>query len=209
MKQKSNYTNLIIDGDSIEITVEGVTVRGKIILRDKKNIAVEITSPYAGISESSGGIPLLGLQVHNFLGKAGDEKAASLLCALYRFCHYAEEHKERLLVALQEYKFKIAYTKHFSPEARELAQCRTTALENFLAIRKELKSGMIDKIEYHRRIGHLNKDLKLLTEEIDIDLDAIFDECFNNFWNTPVWALKRETVLAYLDNISKREMTVL
>ncbi|HPI26557.1 MAG TPA: hypothetical protein PLO57_08870, partial [Candidatus Cloacimonadota bacterium] len=79
MKEIFNYTNLIIEGDSIEIMVDGIVVSGRITLRNKRNIAVEITSPYEGVSESSGCITLLGLQVHNFLGKTGDEKAATLL----------------------------------------------------------------------------------------------------------------------------------
>jgi hypothetical protein len=207
MEQDKGYANLSIEGEQIEIMVEGISVEGRITLRDRRNIAVEIISPFSGISEQSGCIPLLGLQVHNFLGKAGDERAAGLLCALYRFCRYVDGHKERLLEALHDYKYKVAYAKHFSPEARELALSRTTALENLLSIRKELKAGMIYNIEYQRRIRPLNKSMKLLTEELEIDLDGIFDECFNHFWKTPVWELKRETVLAYLVKINKAGLT--
>jgi len=201
--QDKDYTIIGIEGDQIDIMVEGMSVIGRITLRDRRNISVEIISPFSGISEQSGCIPLLGLQVHNFLGKAGDERAASLLCALYRFCRFVDEHKERLLEALHNYKYKVAYAKHFSPEARELAQRRTTTLENLLAIRKELKEGRIDNIQYQRRIRPLNKVMKLLSKEKEIDLDAIFDECFNHFWNTPVWELSRETVLNYLEEIIK------
>ena len=66
MKEIFSYTNLIIEGDSIEIMVDGIVVSGRITLRNKRNIAVEIISPYEGVSESSGCIPLLGLKVHNF-----------------------------------------------------------------------------------------------------------------------------------------------
>ena len=100
MKEIFNYTNLIIEGDSIEIMVDGIVVSGRITLRNKRNIAVEITSPYEGVSESSGCITLLGLQVHNFLGKTGDEKAATLLLAIYKFCAFVDDHKDRLLAAL-------------------------------------------------------------------------------------------------------------
>ena len=37
-----------------------------------------------------------------------------MLCALYRFCRFVDEHKERLLEALHNYKYKVAYAKHFS-----------------------------------------------------------------------------------------------
>jgi len=203
VRQNKNYTIIGIKGDQIEIMVEGISVVGRITLRDRRNIAVEIINPFSGISEQSGCIPLLGLQVHNFLGKAGEERAASLLCTLYCFCRFVDEHKERLLEALHNYKYKVAYAKHFSQEARELAQRRTTTLENLLAIRKELKEGKIDNIQYQRRIKPLNKVMKLLSKEKEIDLDAIFDECFNHFWNTPVWELSRETVLNYLEVIIK------
>ena len=205
MEQDKGYTNLLIEGDCITITVEGIVVSGRITLRNKRNIAVEIISPYEGISESSGCIHLLGLQVHNFLGKTGDEKAATLLLDIYRFCAFVDGHKDTLLAALADYKYKNAYIKYFSTEAKERDQQKVAALQELQAIRKDLKAGKIDSIEYQRRIRPLSKAMKLLTEEPEIDLDAIFDECFNSFWKTPVWKLNRETVIAYLEKINKPE----
>ncbi len=205
MEQDKGYTNLLIEGDCITITVEGIVVSGRITLRNKRNIAVEIISPYEGISESSGCIHLLGLQVHNFLGKTGDEKAATLLLDIYRFCAFVDGHKDTLLAALADYKYKKAYIKYFSTEAKERDQQKVAALQELQAIRKDLKAGKIDSIEYQRRIRPLSKAMKLLTEEPEIDLDAIFDECFNSFWKTPVWELNRETVIAYLEKINKPE----
>lgn len=203
MRSDKGYTNFRIEGERIEIMVEGISVMGRITLRDRRNIEVEITHPYSGISERSGCIPLLGLQVHNFLGNAGDERAAGLLCALYLFCSYVEGHKDRLLVALNDYRYKVAYVKHFSPEARELDQRRTSALEDLQAIRKELKAGTIGKLEYQRRIMPLSRDMKQLTEEVDIDLDAIFDECFRYFYDPVLRELSRETVISYLEGMRK------
>lgn len=203
MRSDKGYTNFRIEGERIEIMVEGISVMGRITLRDRRNIEVEITHPYSGISERSGCIPLLGLQVHNFLGKAGDERAAGLLCALYRFCIYVEEHQDRLLEALNDYRYKVTYVKHFSPEARELDQRRTSALEELQAVRKELKAGTIDKLEYQRSITPLSRAMKQLTEEVDIDLDAIFDECFRYFHDQALWELSRETVIGYLEGIRK------
>jgi len=205
VKEVFSYTNLIIKGDSIEIMVDGIAVSGRIILRDKRNIAVEIISPYDGISESSCCIPLLGLQVHNFLGKTGDEKAATLLLAIYKFCAFVDDHKDRLLAALADYKYKKAYIKYFSPEANERDQRKVAVLQELQAIIKERKEGEIDSIEYQRRISPLSKAMKLLTEEPELNLDAIFDDCFNSFWKTPVWELNRETVIAYLEKINKPE----
>lgn len=201
MRSDKGYTNLRIEGERVEIMVEGISVMGRITLRDRRNIGVEITYPYSGISEQSGCIPLLGLQFHNFFGKTGDERAAVLLCTLYCFCSYVEGHKDRLLVALNDYRYKVSYEKHFSLEARELDQRRTSALENLLAIRKELKAGTIDNIEFQRRITPLSRDMKQLTEEVDIDLDAIFDECFRYFHDPALWELSRETVIGYLEGI--------
>ncbi len=203
MRSDKGYTILNIEGERIENMVEGISVLGRITLRDRRNIGVEITSPYSGISERFGCIPLLGLQVHNFLGKAGDERAAGLLCTLYRFCSYVEEHRGRLLEAMIDYRYKVAYVKHFSPEARELDQRRTSALENLLATRKELQAGTIDNIEYQRRILPLSRAMKQLTEEVDIDLDAIFDECFRYFHDPALWELSRETVIGYLEGMRK------
>ena len=203
MRSDKGYTNLRIEGERIEIMVEGIYVTGRVTLRDRRNIGVEIMYPYWGISEQSGCIPLLGLQVHNFLGKAGDERAAGLLCTLYRFCSYVEEHKDRLLEALNDYRYKVAYVKHFSPEARELDQRRTAALEDLQAIRQELKAGTIDNIEYQRRIRTLSRAMKQLAEEVDIDLDAIFDVCFRYFHDPVLWELSRETVIGHLEGMRK------
>lgn len=209
MGSDKGYTNLSIEGERIEIMVEGISVVGRITLRDRRNIGVVITYPYSGISEQSGCIPLLGLQVHNFLGKAGDERAAGLLYVLYRFCSYVEEHRDRLLEALNDYRYKVAYVKHFSPEARELDQRRAAALEDLLVIRNDLKSGTIDYIEYQRRIRPLSRAMRQLTEEIDIDLDAIFDECFRYFHDPALWELSRETVIGYLEGMRKGSTSVI
>lgn len=203
MRSDKGYTILSIEGERLEIMVKSNSVLGRITLRDRRNIGVEITYPYSGVSERSGCIPLLGLQVHNFLGKAGDERAVGLLCALYRFCSYVEEHQDRLLEALNDYRYKVAYLKHFSPEASELDQRRTSALENLLAIRNDLKTGTIDNIQYQHRITPLSRDMKQLSEEVEIDLDAIFDECFRYFHDPVLWELSRETVIGYLEGMRK------
>ncbi|MEN6444587.1 MAG: hypothetical protein ABFC98_00915, partial [Candidatus Cloacimonas sp.] len=63
MIQDKDYTIIGIEGDQIDIMVEGMSVKGRITLRDRRNIAVEIISPFSGISEQSSCIPLLGLHV--------------------------------------------------------------------------------------------------------------------------------------------------
>ncbi len=203
MKEKSDYTDLNVSGDLLQITVDGVIVTGKIIQRDKRSIGVEITSPFGGISESSGSIPLLGLQFHNYEGKAGDQRAASILCDLYRFCVYVEAHQEKLLAALADYRFKRIYAKHFSSEAVELHQRINEALQKYLDLRNELKAGSIDNLEYQRRVGPLKKEIKHLGEESEVDLDALFDEGFYRFRDTAVWQLNRETVITYLETMRK------
>ena len=206
-KEKSGYTDLNVTVDVLQITVDGVIVTGKIIQRDKRSISVEIISPFSGFSERSGSIPLLGLQFHNYESKAGDQRAASILCDLYSFCVYAEAHWEKLLASLADYRFKRLYAKHFSAEAVELQQRINEALQKYLDLRQELKAGSIDNLEYQRRVGPLAKEIKHLGEVSEVDLDAIFDECFNRFRDTVVWQLNRETVIAYLETMRKGSST--
>ncbi len=203
MKEKSGYTGLSITEDTLQITVDDVIVTGKIIQRDRRSIGVEIASPFNGVSESSGSIPLLGMQFHNYESKAGDQRAASILCDLYSFCVYAEAHREKLLAALADYRFKRLYAKHFSSDAVELQQRINEALHKYLDLRQELKAGSIDNLEYQRRVGPLTKEIKHLSEESEVDLDAIFEECFYRFRDTVVWQLNRETVISYLEKIRK------
>ncbi|HNZ07376.1 MAG TPA: hypothetical protein PKI63_06220 [Candidatus Cloacimonadota bacterium] len=201
MKENNGYSNLTVDGDTIQIYVDDVIVTGTIIQRHKRSIGVEITDPYSGISESSGSIPLLGLQFHNYEGKEGDQRAAAILCDLYSFCLYAEAHRERLLAALADYRFKRIYAKHFSAEAVELQQRINESLQKYLDLREELKAGSIDNLEYQRRVGPLAKEIKHLGHESEVDLDAIFDECFCRFRDTALWELNRETVITYLERM--------
>lgn len=201
MKEKSGYRDLKVIGDVLQITVDDVIVTGKIIQRDRRSIGVEIISPFSGISESSGSIPLLGLQFHNYEGKAGDQRAAAILCDLYRFCVYAEAHREKLLTALADYRFKRLYAKHFSGDAVERQQRINESLQKYLDLRNELKAGTIDNLEYQRRVGPLTKEIKHLGVEAEVDLDAIFDECFYRYRDTVVWVLNRDTVIAYLEKM--------
>ncbi len=207
MKEKPVYTDLKVTGDVLQITVDDVIVTGKIIQRDKRSISVEITNPFSGISESSGSIPLLGMQFHNYEGKAGDQRAAAILCNLYRFCVYAEAHREKLLASLADYRFKRLYAKHFNADAVERQQRINEALQKYLDLRQELKAGSIDNLEYQRRVGPLTREIKHLGEESEVDLDAIFDECFYRFRDTAVWVLNRETVIAYLEKMRRGSST--
>lgn len=207
MKEKSGYKGLIVTGDVLQITVDDVIVTGKITQRDKRTISVEITSPFNGISESSGSIPLLGLQFQNYEGNAGDQRAAAILCDLYRFCVYAETHREKLLASMADYRFKRLYAKHFNADAVELQQRINEALQKYLDLRQELKASSIDNLEYQRRVGPLVKEIKHIGEESEVDLDAIFDECFYRIRDTVVWQLNRETVIAYLEKMRKGSYT--
>ncbi len=207
MKEKSSYTGLSITEDILQITVDDVIVTGKIIQRDRRSIGVEIASPFNGVSESSGSIPLLGMQFHNYESKAGDQRAASILCDLYSFCVYAEAHGGKLLASLADYRFKRLYAKHFSAEAVELQQRINEALQKYLDLRQELKAGSIDNLEYQRRVRPLAKEIKHLGEVSEVDLDAIFDECFNRFRDTVVWELNREAVIAYLEKMRRGSST--
>jgi len=201
MKDVSGYTNLIVNGDLIKITVDEVLVTGKIIQRDRRSIAVELVSPFGGISQSSGYIPLLASQFYNFAGSRGDDKAAGMLCALYRFCLYAQDHKDRLLAALADYKFKYLYAKHFSASAVAREQRKTEILQKLQHLRKELKAGIIDNLAYQRGLTPLRKELDQLDYESQIDTSTIFDECFSRFSEPALWELWQETVIAYLEKM--------
>ncbi len=203
MKEKSSYRGLNVTGNVLQITVDDVIATGKITQRDKRSIGVEITNPFSGISESSGSIPLLGLQFHNYESDAGDQRAASILCDLYSLCVYAEAHREKLLASLADYRFKRLYAKHFNADAVERQQRINEALQKYLDLRQELKACSIDNLEYQRRVGPLVKEIKHLGVEAEVDLDSIFDECFYRFRDTAVWQLNRETVIAYLEKMRR------
>ena len=202
MSTTPDLSHVKIDGAHIEIELDGQLVTGIIVDRNSGDITVSITSPFEGISQQSGNVPIPLRQFKNYSGPAGDAKAAEILGELYRFCVYVEEHKKELLVTLAEYYEAVHYAKHLDPVMVSKKQRMYAISGELKEIKQSLKSGAIDKLAYQRQIGPLKKEMENLAFETEINTWEVYEHSFKAFAETPVGKIDQETVLSYLKPIT-------
>ena len=205
MSKLFDNSKVKIEGDHIEIEIDGVIVTGKILERHRGEIIVSITSPYQGITESSGHVPLVAQQFIDYLGPRGDARAAEILGDLYRFCLYVEEHRAEVLAALAGFEEAVHYAKHLDPVVIGKRERMDVLAQELKESRRILKSGGIDSTSYQRKIAPLKREMENLTFETEVNTYDIFEQSFRAFEDTPVWRIRYLTVIQYLDDLRNRE----
>ncbi len=201
MNTSPDLTKVKIDGDHIEIELDKVVVTGKILERNSGEITVTIISPYQGITLQSGNVPIPLRQYRNYLGPAGDAKAAELLSDIYGFCLYVEEHQAELLAALAEYEEAVYCAKHLDPVKAAKKQRMGIIAGEIKEIKQSLRSGIIDSLAYQRQIGRLKKEMEDLTFDAEMDTWEAYLRIFQPYDDTPVGRLRPENVIPYLNSI--------
>lgn len=97
-----------------------------------------------------------------------------------------------------KYDLRIEYETFVEP-VRQLKKERIIELGEFvLNLRKDFKLGKIDNLTYQRQVRPINKELKKLGKDIEIDTDKIFVDCFVDFKNTPLGLISQISVVEYL-----------
>lgn len=199
MQREQESLESKIDGDHIEIIVDGMAVEGRIIERNSRNIIVAITSPFEGIKKEAGIISMMSLLLYNFLGDHGDKTAASMLYDLYRFCNYAREHLEELKLALGNYYIAVQYEEQYEP-VRQQKKRRIAELQRELKpLQKALKSDKMDRLTYDKLTEALYQERRDLREQVTIDSYEIYRECFKEFQDTPLKRMNQEEALKYIN----------
>ncbi len=193
--------NAEIEDNRIKLMIDGITIEGVITLRRANEISVSIEKPYKGVVKSSGSIPLIATKFFNYRGDSGTKKAMALLYAIYRFCAWAENRIDELENALNRYELRIEYETFFEP-TRQLNMERIVALlDKKQILRKRLKTGEIDNLDYQRQVKTINIEMKSICTEIEIDTNEIFHECFWGYRNTPLELVDKGRAVAYLRSV--------
>ena len=76
---------------NLEITVNDTPVKGRICSYHPSEIAVEILSPYKGLSNASAHIMLMALGSRSYKGEFALKTAHKLLEDLFIFCDFVDE----------------------------------------------------------------------------------------------------------------------
>ncbi|MCB5265829.1 MAG: hypothetical protein PHT37_03530 [Candidatus Cloacimonetes bacterium] len=205
MNSTADLSKVKIEDDHIEVEIDRVSVTGKILERNSGEITISITSPYRGISQSSGNVPIPLRQFRNYSGPAGATKAAELLANLYSFCLYVEEHKAELLATLAEYEKAVHYAKHLDPVLLNKRQRMDAITQELKEYKRALKSGEIDSATYQRKLGPLKKEMEDLALEAEMESRMLLLQSFQAYEDSPVGKLWPENVIQYLSALRDPE----
>lgn len=195
MNKETVYQDLKIDGHDIEITVDGQIVKGRFLMREKRRICIQITSPYQDFQQCSGTIPLILLQVMDFTKERGDRRAAEILSDIYLYLKLVEDHHDELVECTRRYHEKYEYEKHTNCWTIE-RQARAKELDELIKqLKKDLKAGLIDNVSYQNKLRATRKERDKITYRDEPDEYEIFEESFKQFEGTPVMRIDREVVI--------------
>ena len=196
----NEFANFTIEGEHIEMEIDGVLVTGIIPSRSHGQIDIRITRPYHGIMHSSGHNMCQFWHFTSYLGPKGDARAASILADLYHFCAYVETHKTALLSTLPEFDTALD-----DPETIVLKQRMRTILQKLKSRNYDLRSGSMDSTGYQQEIAPLIEEMKRLSYEANPDIYHLFMQSFTAYEGMPLGKLDVQTTLDYLTTVRRRE----
>ncbi|MEJ2727374.1 MAG: hypothetical protein P8185_02495 [Deltaproteobacteria bacterium] len=133
----------------IQITIDGQKVEGEITYRCASDISVKITKPYQDVSRGLH-IPYFARPHASFDSDLGDKTARDLLKSIYHLCKFTFENLGSLIAQYLEIKKRI---KHL--EAKHVSEWVFKSKR--IKLRKLLKSGEIDNIEYQKQLTRIKK----------------------------------------------------
>ncbi|MFA7542740.1 MAG: hypothetical protein WCY84_00060 [Candidatus Cloacimonadaceae bacterium] len=195
MNKETVYQDIKIDGQDIEITVDGQIVKGRFLMRERRRICIQITSPYQDFQQCSGTVPLIFLQVMDFTKERGDERAAEILSDIYLYLKLVEDHHDELVECTRRYHEKYEYEKHTNCWTIE-RQARAKELDELIKqLKKDLKAGLIDNVSYQKKLTPMKKEREEIFYHSEPNEYEIFEETFKQFEGTPVMNIDRETVI--------------
>ena len=155
----------------VKIFVGDIEVEGKIINRTKWDIAIEIIKPFQNLSSGSH-IPTFGRRPgHSFEGKYGDESIAGILEGLYILGKYLDDNLEDLKEKVIVYNTDLdkILTEMLSEEKFNKKKCE---------LKKKLKNGNIDNLDYQRSLAPLRKETKKCDMELFLKKESFFEDNF-------------------------------
>jgi hypothetical protein len=154
----------------IKVTINGQKVEGEITHRSASDILVKITQPYQNVSRGLH-IPYFAGSHKRFDSDLGDKIAKDLLESIYHLCHFIFENMGPLTAKYLKFKKRIKFL-----EARRVSEFVFKSKR--LQLRKMLRSGKIDNIEYQKRLAPIRKEYKKFELKKALAWSRFFEEYF-------------------------------
>jgi hypothetical protein len=172
----------------IQITIDGQKVEGEITYRCASDICVKITKPYQDVSRGLH-IPYFARPHASFDADYGDKTATDLLESIYHLCKFTFENLDSLTDQYLKIKKRI---KHL--EARNISEWVFKSKR--IKLRKLLKSGEIDNIEYQKQLTGIRKAY----EEFESKKDTIWHGFFHEYFPMTVPVGTRDDILRIFED---------
>jgi len=149
--------------------VDAQEVEGQVTRRTPSDIEVQITRPYENISMSMH-VPYFARPFTDFTTECGDDVAKKLLKNIFEICKYIDANLEELT---EQYLMTRSGIDALRPARMNSEKFR----ESRRSLRTRLKSGMIDNIEYQKRLKTIRKERRSFEMEKMRLWDSFFEEC--------------------------------
>lgn len=171
----------------IQTTIDGQEVEGEITYRCASDITVKITKPYQDVSRGLH-IPYFGRPYASFDSDYGDKTAKYLLESVYRICKFTFENLDSLIAQYLKIEKRI---KHL--ETRNISEWVFKSKR--LKLRKLLRSGEIDNIEYQKQLIRIKKAY----EEFELKKNQIWYGFFEEYFPMIVPVTTRDDILRIIE----------
>ncbi len=154
----------------IQTTIDGQKVEGQITHRSASDISVKIIHPYQDVSRGLH-IPYFAKSHKRFDSDFGDKTAKDLLKSIYHLCTFIFENMDSLIDEYLEFKKRIKFL-----EAKLVSEYVFKSKR--LQLRKQLRSGEIDNLEYQKRLTPIRKEYEKFERKKNLIWNGFFEEYF-------------------------------
>ena len=169
-------------GTEIELKVNGILVVGKICHRTSRDIVVEITEPFQGISKGLH-IPYFGAKYRSYDGTHGSETAKNLLKQIYTICCETRNSAPKLVELLELWDILKNEYQDRTISNRELKR----------NMRKDFKGGIISQTQYQSSLRAMDRELT----SCHIRLSGLFRERIQPFFTDVIPVCSRQMVIDF------------
>jgi hypothetical protein len=154
----------------IRLTINGQKVEGEITHRSASDINVKITQPYQDVSRGLH-IPYFARSHKRFDSDLGDKIAKDLLKSIYHLCAFIFENMDSLSGQYLKNKKRIKFL-----EAKHISEYVFKGKR--LQLRKLLRIGRIDNLEYQKRLTPIRKEYEKFELKRSLIWSNFFEEYF-------------------------------
>ena len=172
----------------IKKVIDGQKVEGEITHRSANDINVKITKPYQDVSRGLH-LPYFARSLISFDSDLGDKIAKDLLENIYHLCTSIFENMDSLTDEYLKFKKRIKFL-----EAKRVSEFVFKSKR--LQLRKLLRSGKIDNIEYQKRLTPIRKEF----EKLELKKNLVWSRFFEEYFPMIVPVGTRRDVLRIFEN---------